>query len=207
MTIPTQQRMRELQTSGAAPELIRLQEIILKAVGILRTSKVKTLDDLQCEADVRQRIDNIYVISKIAPSDSELRENLKIAKEALQGAAEVVPPCFENIHGHIGDALNWIKFYADRRKASEDSGPKKTKEQVPLNTRAKYVAAENAHYLIRHWTTEMPTQSAQGHYFNLARRLYEAGTGNNADDPGQSIDAQCRKYAKEWNARNKAARA
>lgn len=65
-------------------------------------------------------------------------------------------------------------------EASKDSGPKtivpKTKVEVPLNTRAKYVAAENAHYLIRRWTTKRPTQSANGPYFSLARLLYEAAT-------------------------------
>ena len=95
-------------------------------------------------------------------------------------------------------------------EASKDSGPKtivpKTKVEVPLNTRAKYVAAENAHYLIRRWTTKRPTQSANGPYFSLARLLYEAATGNKADDPGQSIDGQCRKFAREWSADQKGVR-
>ena len=91
---------------------------------------------------------------KDPPSSPKLRKNLQKASSALGKAAKLVDPCFEDIQGHIADASAYIAFHVDRLKSSKDSGPKtkipKTKVEVPLNTRAKYAAAWEAHYLIRH---------------------------------------------------------
>lgn len=179
------------------------------ALDILRTSKVKTWNEGQCEADVQRCLENICTTWKNPPPDPMLRKDLEAASRALRNAARLVPWCFEDIHGHIADASAWIAFHVDRLKASKDSGPKttvpKTKVKVPLNTSAKYAAAWSAHFLIRHWSTKAPTLTAGGPYFSLARLLYKAATGHSDAARGQGIEGQCRKVAREWSARNKAA--
>ena len=170
-------------------------------------SKSKTWDEGQCEADVRRCIENVFATWKDPPSNPKLRRDLEAAGRALHNAARRVPDYFEDIHGHITDASAYITFHVDRLKAFKESGPKKQipkkKVKVLLNTRAKYAAAWSAHYLIRHWSTKWPTLTADGPYFSLARLLYQAATGHNADDPGQGIERQCRKVLKEWSARNR----
>jgi hypothetical protein len=198
--------------SGAPSDgvLLGIRQNIREAVNILQMSKVKIWDNGQCEADVRRCIDNIFTTWKSPPSDPGLRKNLEAARRALGTAADLVPWCFDHIHAHIADASSYITFHVDQLKASKESGPKtkipKTNVEVPLNTSAKYAAAWSAHYLIRRWSTKKPKETAGGPYFKLARLLYEAASGHNSDDPGQSIDRQCRKVLKEWSARDKAAR-
>ena len=154
-----------MSASGApSDDILRgIQQNIQDAISILQVSE---MDEGQCEADVRHRIGNIYNTWKDPPSNPKLRKDLEAASGALRKVARLVPGCFEDIHGHIADATAYIAFHVDRLKASQDSGPKtkipKTKVEVPLNTRAKYAAASEAHYLIRHWSAKAPTQTSGG---------------------------------------------